>query len=64
MFFVIWFLIPLLSLSFLGSPHEPDVMNRMSVKNTNHVQGLPRYVMYYFLRFVPMIIMCGVIYIM
>ncbi|CAG8560568.1 4100_t:CDS:10 [Acaulospora morrowiae] len=51
---------PMLALSFLANPHLPDTMTTMTVKNKEHLQGLPRFILYFILRFsLPIIMSCG-----
>ncbi|EGF79461.1 hypothetical protein BATDEDRAFT_25815 [Batrachochytrium dendrobatidis JAM81] len=46
-----WLLLPLISISFLFSPHLPDVMTNMPVKNAEHLRDLWRFIWYCIVRF-------------
>ena len=49
--FVNWIILPLISVSFLFTPHLSDVMTSMPVKNTDHLKDLSRFVVYIVIRF-------------
>ncbi|CAG8755707.1 20063_t:CDS:10, partial [Dentiscutata erythropus] len=48
---------PILALSFLFNPHVSDTMTTMTVKNIEHLRDLPRFMIYFILRFSLLIIM-------
>jgi magnesium-transporting ATPase (P-type) len=60
--FVIWVIGPMIALSMLFTPHLPDIMTHMPAKNADHGKDVPRFVMYYILRFatIPVIACIGV----
>jgi magnesium-transporting ATPase (P-type) len=50
--FVLWITFPILSLSILFTPHLPDIMTHLPGKNADHWKDVPRFMVYYFVRFV------------
>ncbi|KAL2913414.1 hypothetical protein HK105_207026 [Polyrhizophydium stewartii] len=61
--FMAWVLLPLVSIGFMFSPHLPDVMTNMPVKNAEHLRDMWRFVSYFCLRFclVPSVV-CVIVF--
>ncbi|CAJ0630376.1 563_t:CDS:10 [Entrophospora sp. SA101] len=55
---IMWAIIPTLTFSFLFNPHESDTMTTMTVKNNEHLKDLPRFLVYFFLRFSLPVLFC------
>jgi magnesium-transporting ATPase (P-type) len=60
---VLWVIVPIMTVSYLWTPHEPDVMKQLPVKNLNHLEDFSRFLKYYFLRLTPAILMCQAVFI-
>ncbi|KAI9484564.1 hypothetical protein BDB00DRAFT_854740 [Zychaea mexicana] len=61
---IMWIILPILSLSMLFTPHDDNIMLLMPGKNIEHLTGLVRFMVYFLLRFLPLIIICIIIYTM
>ncbi|KAG0183213.1 hypothetical protein DFQ29_008573 [Apophysomyces sp. BC1021] len=61
---VMWIIIPILSVSMLFSPHDDNIMLMMPGKNIEHLTDLWRFLSYFALRFLLCIAMCIAIYIL
>ncbi|KAJ3261769.1 hypothetical protein HK103_004720 [Boothiomyces macroporosus] len=49
--FIQWIISPVLSLSLLFTPHHSDIMTHLPAKHLDHWKDVPRFVVYYILRF-------------
>jgi magnesium-transporting ATPase (P-type) len=61
MLWLIYIIIPLLSVSLMAAPREPDLMRRFAYKNENYLQDRWRYVGYYAIRF-ALTIICYILF--
>ncbi|KAL9541791.1 hypothetical protein PS6_010137 [Mucor atramentarius] len=61
---VLWIILPILSMSMLFTPHEDGIMLLMPGKNIEHLTDLWRFMCYFVLRFILVITMCVAIYAM
>ncbi|KAI8140299.1 hypothetical protein BJV82DRAFT_671729 [Fennellomyces sp. T-0311] len=59
---IIWIILPILALSMLFTPHDDNIMLLMPGKNIEHLTGLTRFMVYFLLRFLPLIVICIIIY--
>eukprot|EP00002_Diphylleia_rotans_P025702 TRINITY_DN5088_c0_g1_i6.p1 TRINITY_DN5088_c0_g1~~TRINITY_DN5088_c0_g1_i6.p1 ORF type:complete len:1270 (+),score=233.21 TRINITY_DN5088_c0_g1_i6:49-3858(+) len=50
---LMWVIVPALSVSFLSSSTEPDIMYLMPAKNTDEIEDISRFVVYFLMRFGP-----------
>ncbi|KAI8588602.1 hypothetical protein BDZ88DRAFT_476427 [Geranomyces variabilis] len=58
---IMWIILPPLTLSFLFSPYDPNVMTRMPAKNSEHLKDRWRFVAYFATRFIgPILVTVGV----
>ncbi|KAI7862736.1 hypothetical protein BDF14DRAFT_1851990 [Spinellus fusiger] len=55
---IMWITLPILTMSMLFSPKEDNIMLLMPGKNIEHLTDLGRFMVYFILRFVPLVIMC------
>lgn len=55
---VLWVICPIMTVSYLWTPHEHDVMKQLPAKNTDHLHDFRRLMKYYFIRLTPAILMC------
>ncbi|KAI8645616.1 hypothetical protein BD408DRAFT_360915 [Parasitella parasitica] len=61
---VLWIILPILSMSMLFTPHEDGIMLLMPGKNIEHLTDFWRFMCYFVLRFILVITMCVAIYAM
>lgn len=61
-FWMMYLVLPILTMSFIFSPHDPDVMTLMPVKNLEHCKNRLRFMSYFAIRFAPVVIMCVVVF--
>ncbi|CEP15135.1 hypothetical protein [Parasitella parasitica] len=61
---VLWIILPILSMSMLFTPHEDGIMLLMPGKNIEHLTDFWRFMVYFVLRFILVITMCIAIYAM
>ncbi|CEI97849.1 hypothetical protein RMCBS344292_11974 [Rhizopus microsporus] len=59
---IMWIILPILSMSMLFTPHDDSIMLLMPGKNIEHLQDFWRFMYYFVLRFILIIAMCIVIY--
>ncbi|KAG2187033.1 hypothetical protein INT44_003261 [Umbelopsis vinacea] len=64
MLWIMWIVLPILTISMLFSPHEDNIMLMMPGKNINHVVDRWRFMTYFVLRFALPIIMSVIIYVL
>ncbi|EPZ35375.1 Rho GDP-dissociation inhibitor domain-containing protein [Rozella allomycis CSF55] len=57
-----WFILPLLSLSLIFLPYDPNILKTIPVKNKNHLKDFFRFIWYFCLRFIPSSILTAIIY--
>ncbi|KAJ3021631.1 hypothetical protein HKX48_008112 [Thoreauomyces humboldtii] len=58
---LLWVVLPPLTLSFMFSPYDPHIMTRMPAKNTAHLKDKWRFVSYFVARFIaPILVSIGV----
>ena len=50
---LLWVIIPALSLSYLSTPNDPEIMRVMADENRGQVTDWKRFSVYFLLRFVP-----------
>ncbi|TPX71870.1 hypothetical protein SpCBS45565_g00930 [Spizellomyces sp. 'palustris'] len=62
LFWLLWIILPPLSLSFMFSPHDPRVMTTMPVKNTHHLKDRWRFVVYFLIRFSVPVVLCVAVF--
>ncbi|KAI9353342.1 hypothetical protein DFJ73DRAFT_325651 [Zopfochytrium polystomum] len=55
---LMWIVLPIQCLSILFSPHDPQVMTLMPVKQNAYMKDRQRFAMYYLIRFSPTVIGC------
>lgn len=60
---VLWVIVPIMTISNLWTPHEVDVMNQLPVKNVDHLHDFSRFFKYFLLRVSPVILMCQAIFV-
>ncbi|KAJ3296230.1 hypothetical protein HK104_001843 [Borealophlyctis nickersoniae] len=61
---LIWILVPIVSFSFLFTPHSDDAMTVMVVKNNDHLRDRWRFFWYWAARFSVPIILCIAVFIL
>lgn len=61
---VLWVILPILSMSMLFTPHEDGIMLLMPGKNIEHLTDFWRFMCYFILRFILVIVMSVAIYAM
>ncbi|KAI9090541.1 hypothetical protein DFS34DRAFT_653986 [Phlyctochytrium arcticum] len=60
--FLLWIILPILSLSFVFSPHDPKVMTMMPIKNLDHLSSRWRFLVYFLIRFSVVILLSLVLF--
>lgn len=55
---LLWFIIPALSLSYLASPPDRAIMSRTPPKNITSLEDSSRFIVYFLLRLGPSILLC------
>ncbi|KAJ3415516.1 hypothetical protein HDV05_004718 [Chytridiales sp. JEL 0842] len=61
---VLWVVLPIQAAPFLFTPHDPDVMKLMPVKNSEHLKNKWRFAAYYAARFSVPIVGCLAVFIL
>ncbi|KAL1926772.1 hypothetical protein VTP01DRAFT_5418 [Rhizomucor pusillus] len=62
---ILWIMciiLPIVTLSMLFTPHDDNLMLLMPGKNHDHLVSLGRFMVYFVLRFFPVVAMCIIIY--
>lgn len=59
---IVWGLIPALSLSLLFAPMGPDIMTEMPLKNQEHLSDASRLAIYFLVRSVPSVLVCMLLF--
>eukprot|EP00004_Rigifila_ramosa_P017961 TRINITY_DN4422_c0_g1_i1.p1 TRINITY_DN4422_c0_g1~~TRINITY_DN4422_c0_g1_i1.p1 ORF type:complete len:1410 (+),score=299.58 TRINITY_DN4422_c0_g1_i1:193-4230(+) len=50
---VIWIVVPVLSVSYISTPTDPDLMKLFAAKNTGRIHDISRFLSYFVARFLP-----------
>ncbi|CAO3692490.1 unnamed protein product [Rhizopus stolonifer] len=59
---LMWVILPILSISMLFTPYEDGIMLLMPGKNIEHLQDIWRFMFYFVLRFILVVVMCIIIF--
>lgn len=61
---LLWIILPIVTLSMLFTPHDDNIMLLMPGKNIDHLADAKRFFIYFFLRFILVLVICLVIFVM
>jgi hypothetical protein len=61
---VLWILFPCLAFTFFFSPHDPQVMTLMPVKNADHLKDFWRFLIYFGVRGLLPAILCVILFVL